>query len=347
MNPTKPNALGSIRRKVVNVSSTQLIETKLLHPHQALPLVVQPTHDRLELANWASAHRLWIETQLQQYGGLLFRGFEVSGTSGFEQFMQAIGGELLTYAYQSTPRTQVAGNVYTSTEYPASQFIPLHNEMAYAHHFPLKIGFFCVQPAETGGATPIADSRRVLQQIPTAIRDRFRQLQILYVRNYSDRWDLPWQQVFQTNDKEQVEAYCQSTRMTWEWYKTNQLRTQQVCPAIATHPHTKESIWFNQAHLFHISNLPPEIRDGLFAEFTDQDLPRNAFYGDGTPIENSVFAAVRTAYQRETIEFPWQAGDVLLLDNLLVAHGRTPFTGNRKVLVGMVEAWNWDKLVQD
>jgi hypothetical protein len=45
------------------------------------------------------------------------------------------------------------------------------------------------------------------------------------------------------------------------------------------------------------------------------------------------------AYHAETVSFPWQQGDLLMPrhDNMLVAHGRAPYTGRREVLVGMAE----------
>ena len=50
-------------------------------------------------------------------------------------------------------------------------------------------------------------------------------------------------------------------------------------------------------------------------------------------------AAIRAAYEQEMVSFPWAEGDVLMLDNMLVAHGRRPYAGPRKVLVGMAEPW--------
>ena len=32
------------------------------------------------------------------------------------------------------------------------------------------------------------------------------------------------------------------------------------------------------------------------------------------------------------VEFPWQRGDVVLLDNVLAVHARNAFTGPRKVM---------------
>lgn len=327
--------LGTIRRKTVSVSSASVIQAKQLQSDRLLPLVVQPSSEELNLVTWAKSNQTWIEDNLRKHGGILFRNFKISGAREFEEFIAAVGGELLNYIYGSTPRSQVEGKIYTSTEYPANQSIPLHNEMAYSCQWPLKIGFFCTQSARVGGETPIADSRRVFKSINKKIRERFRLKQVMYVRNYGENLDLPWQSVFQTTKKSQVEDYCAKAGIKWEWRSRDRLRTRQICQAMAIHPHTKEEVWFNQAHLFHISNLPAAVRDALLTELIEAELPRNAYYGDGEAIETSTLEEIRAVYNRETIKFSWQKGDVLLLDNMLAAHGRMPFIGARQVLVGM------------
>jgi hypothetical protein len=96
-------------------------------------------------------------------------------------------------------------------------------------------------------------------------------------------------------------------------------------------------VWFNQAHLFHVSNLENSIQESLLAVLKEEGLSRNAYYGDGTPIERSVLDEIRAAYKASTVVFPWQKDDLLMVDNMLVAHGRRPYTGERKTLVAMAE----------
>ncbi|MBE9004883.1 TauD/TfdA family dioxygenase [Fortiea sp. LEGE XX443] len=331
--------LKTFTRKSIKVSSKNLVVTKFLESEQQLPFVIQPAVDGVNLVSWASTNRDWIEQQLIQYGALLFRNFQVNSHSEFANFMQGIAGELIEYSYRSTPRTQVDGKIYTSTEYPPDQSIPLHNEMAYSLNWPMKIAFFCVKAAEQGGETPIADSRKVFQRINPKIKERFIQKKIMYIRNYGQGIDLPWETVFQTNDKAEVEAYCQSTDIDFAWLDGNKLRTSQVCQAVATHPQTGDLVWFNQAHLFHVSSLKDEVRQSLLAVLNPEELPRNSYYGDGSEIEAFVLAEIQKIYEQETVIFSWQAGDILLLDNMLVAHGRKPFTGARKVLVGMAQPY--------
>jgi hypothetical protein len=106
---------------------------------------------------------------------------------------------------------------------------------------------------------------------------------------------------------------------------------------VAQHPVTGEWVWFNQAHLFHISNLAAPVRETLISIVGEEGVPRNVFYGDGSPIELDALEHVRAVLQRCQVSFPWQAGDVLMLDNMLVAHGRSTFQGARKVVVAMAE----------
>lgn len=328
------------RGQAIQVSSTQLVTTEPLQPNAPLPLVIRPAVEGLNLIDWAAGHRDWIQQQLWQHGGLLLRNFNNVGAETLERFFSALGGELMEYAYRSTPRSQVRGRIYTSTAYPASESIPLHNEMSYSRNWPMRIGFSCLQVAETGGETPIVDSHKVWASLDAKLRETFASKQILYVRNYSAQLDLPWQTVFQTSDRDEVEAYCQIAGIEWEWCSDDRLRTRQVCQAVAQHPHTQAWVWFNQAHLFHVSNLPAETRESLLMVVSEAELPRNTYFGDGTPIPDTALDAIRAAYAAHTVVFPWQQGDILLLDNMLAAHGRKPFSGKRQVVVGMDEPYD-------
>jgi alpha-ketoglutarate-dependent taurine dioxygenase len=330
---TKPTAIRTAPRQLVEISGE-------------LPLVARPTSERVDLAGWLATHRALVEDHLAREGAILWRGFHLANEGDFERLAAALSGSLMPYDEGSTPRKVVSGNVYTSTEYPAAQRIPLHCEMAYSHRWPGRLWFWSRQVAAKGGATPIGRCRAILAAISHRTVERFRANGVMYVRNFTEGLDVPWQVVFRTHDRDAVARYCDRAGMDFEWRPGGKLRTRQIRPALAKHPKTGEEVWFNQAHLFHTSSLDPELRRSLLETLSVDELPRTACYGDGTPIEDEVIAEIRAAHEAATLEFPWQEDDLLLVDNMLVAHGRAPFEGPRRVLVAMAEPLGSDAILR-
>ena len=187
----------------------------------------------------------------------------------------------------------------------------------------------------------MADCRRLYEQIDRRIIQQFKDKGIMYVRNfevsrsYFDGLDVSWQEFFRTSENVEVERRCKELGMECEWKPGGALRIKQVCPAVAPHPRTGEMVFFNQLQVHHISCMDPVYREPVQRLFKEEDLPRNAYYGDGTRIEDRVMEEICDVYSRNAVAFSWQAGDTLLIDNMLAAHMRNPYTGARKIVVAM------------
>ncbi len=334
------NRLMNLKPKPAVVSKTSLVAYDGQFSERGLPGMFRPEAEDVDLASWMPGNRPEILEKLSKAGAVLFRGFKIESLPQFRAFTQSVCPELIEYGERSSPRTKIDDGVYTSTDHPADQSIQLHNEQSYTLNWPMKIWFFCMQPSLTGGCTPIADSRKILKRLKPQTVEKFSRKQIMYMRNYGDGLGLHWPEVFQTTDKSLVEQHCREAAIEFEWKDGNRLRTRQVRPAIRTHPYTGEQSWFNHMLFFHITSLPPSVRDAFVSGIKEEDFPFNTYYGDGSPIEPAVLEEVREAYARETVAFPWQKGDILMVDNMLAAHGREPFTGPRKIMVAMAELFN-------
>lgn len=331
--------LPSARRRPVTLSDEALVTAAPLNDESRLPLVISPAVSGVDLVTWAERNREFIEARLVRHGAILFRGFGLRTADEFGQFVKAVCGELMEYRERSSPRTQVGDQIYTSTDYPEDQSIFPHNEHSYSRTFPLKLFFCCAVPSPSGGQTPLADTRKIFERLGPQIRERFVEKKWMLVRNYGNGFGLPWQTVFQTSDRETVEDYCRRATIEFEWKADGGLRTRQVRPAVIEHPRTGELAWFNHATFFHVTTLEPTMRETLLSEFSEEDLPTNSYYGDGSPIEASVLDELRRAYLQEMVSFPWESGSVVLLDNVLTSHARAPFSGPRRILFAMADAF--------
>ncbi len=335
---TDPNlTIGTSRgfedaqRKPVNLHRPTLVEID----HSLSLTAIRPSMPATDLAVWLADNREMVQAYLYKHGALLLRGFELNSKEDFERVFDSVSTARMNYMEGATPRKELGDRIYTSTSFPSEQRIALHNELSYVVTWPMRICFCCLRPADDGGETPVADTRHVLQHIDREILNEFEKRGWMLVRNFREGLSLPWQTAFRVSKKEDLEDYCRSARINCEWLAEGGLRTKQIRPAVTRHPKTDEPVWFNHIAFWHVSSLESSTRDLLLEEFGEDALPYNTYYGDGERIEEAVIQHLQQAYDRETVLFSWRAGDVLLLDNMLSAHGRQPFKGHRTVLVAM------------
>ena len=275
---------------------------------------------------------------LRTAGALLFRGFPMLGMPDFARFARDFAGrDLLSYVAGASPRTQLGGGVYTSTEYPGDFTLPLHNELSYTFEWPDYLFFYCVRPALTGGETPLADSREILKRLDPKIVERFKTRGLRYERLLEDgREDrYSWQAAFETKDCDFVENYCRKGNVEFRWNEDGSLSLSEVRPATAVHPKTGHEVWFNQADGFH----PSVFGDKFYREYLSDPgkhrLRLNVRFADGSEIELDDLKHIRGVIKDLASATPWQEGDILVVDNMLACHGRNPFTGPRKVVLAM------------
>jgi hypothetical protein len=307
------------------------VRYSILSESLGFPLTVKPAMPGLILNDWIKNNRNAFEEKVNKYGGVLLRGFNINTVEKFEEFTRLYVDTPLEYNMRSSPRYSVGNNVYHTTTYPAEYSINMHSESSYAPEHPTNIVFCCITPAATKGETPICDNRLVLANMSTTIRTKFESKGVMYVRNLTKELGLPWQEVFQSNSKSEVEETCQHNGMNFEW-KGEDLKLTWTKKAIWQHPLTNESVWFNHAFFFNKYALEPEVLSTI-AE--DEQLPNNTYFGDGSEISQEIIEELREAYNKSMVMFPWEKGDVLFLDNMLISHGRNSYTGDRKIITSL------------
>jgi alpha-ketoglutarate-dependent taurine dioxygenase len=298
--------------------------------------VISPRAPSGEPTRWLGDAAPELLVQLELSGALLFRGFGLRDADDFARAVEKLSCQVAQFDEESSPRRVVGGAVSTSTDYPPAYPIQFHNEYSYSAAWPLRLFFFCAKPAERGGETPIADSRRVLARISDNTRQRFESRGVLYHRRFSTHLGVDWRTAFHSRDPNEVSAKCDALGIQTIW-DAGELRTSQRGAAVVRHPRTGEETWFNHAFFFNVRSLEPvELREALLLEPADK-LLTNTFYGDGEAIEPAVIEELRQAYAAEDVRFAWQTGDLLAIDNMLCSHSRAPFVGARRVFTVMTD----------
>jgi len=313
----------------------------MININNDFPLVIDfSTITIADFITWFKSNKEDIDKKLLEKGAVLFRGIDIDSLDKFEAIVDSIPNKFLNYVDGNSPRTKLSSKVYTSTEYDSNYSITLHNELSYSNSWPNQLFFCCIIPALSGGETPIADSRKILKAMEMKIVEDIKTKGIKYIRNLhgGNGFGPSWQDTFETKEKVVVENFCKDNSSEYIWDNDNGLRIIQRSAGIISHPVTQEEVWFNQIDQFHPSHLNPEIYETLMFLYKNNEsaLPMNVTFGDDSPISSDMVKSIRNTIDQLAISSPWQKGDLLFVDNVLVCHGRNPYKGDRKVLVSML-----------
>ncbi|GAA1267287.1 TauD/TfdA family dioxygenase [Sphaerisporangium rubeum] len=311
--------------------------TCLRRPGEPVAVEVPPLTGLGDCLRWLRQERSGIRQALDEHGALYLAGLPIHDAQDFAEVRDVLVAERASYKEKATPRSALGDDVFSSTDLPSSQAIRPHNENSYTLTFPGVLMFCCLTAPLAGGATPVTDCRRVLANLPPELVARFREHGWLLNRVYSEHISLGWRAAFGADSRAEVAAYCAAQRVGHQWLDDDRLFTTQLRPALIRHPRTGEEVWFNHVAFWNEWSLDPDVRDVLLAEFGPDGLPFATALGDGSRLGGADVAAINDAYEAATVRREWSRGDVLLVDNVLAAHGRDPFRGDRKIVVAMGE----------
>ena len=287
---------------------------------------------------WVAARRDDIDTLLAVHGAILFRGFPLATVDDFDRFVRAFDYPNFQYkdSLSNAVRVNRTERVFTANEAPPDVEIFMHHEMAQTPVYPSRLFFFCEKPSEEAGATPICRSDALWARIKTELPEFAAAAEargLLYTNVMPEGDDASsgqgrsWKSTFMVDSREAAEARLTELGYTWEWEEDGSLRaTTPTLPAVRTLDDGRQT-FFNQ------------LIAGFRGWKDSRNDPSKAItFGDGAPLDRDAVLRLCDMADELTFEIPWQAGDVALVDNYLVMHGRRPFVGTRKVLASLVAA---------
>ena len=290
-----------------------------------------------DTAGWVADHRNALRAAVTEHGSVLVRGLGLRDATEIAAGFQRLATALMTEKEAFAPRRTYSERVYASTKWPPNQQMCMHHELSYALEFPGLMLFACLRAPTDGGATAVADSPTVLAALPPELVKRFERDGWLLTRSYNDDIGASFAEAFGTPDRGAIESYCRANAIEFAWQPDGGLRTRQRRSAVVSHPVSGQRCWFNQIAFLSEWTMAPEVREYLVDEYGPDGLPFNTCFGNGDPIGQDVVELLNEVYDANTAREPWQAGDLMLVDNIRTAHSREPFKGPREVLVSMAD----------
>lgn len=337
---TEPYRMVFIANNNSKVKEVKLASPEQKHfDNQVFPLILQPDDDINketltsidDTLQWIKEEKTEIENHLLKHGAILFRGFHLEKPADFDNFVKMFGYDPFPYIGGAAPRTLVVGNVFTANESPPDAAIPFHHEMAQVPNYPKVIFFYCDNNPPEGGQTPLVVSnlayQKMKEQEPEFVT-KLEELGVKYNRVLPNGDDPSspigrgWQSTYGTDDKADAEQTARELVDKVEWMPDGCMRTAtKVLPAVLVDERTGNKTWFNS--IIAVYKGWKDSRNSPESSVT---------FGDGSPMPPKVMDRLEHVLNDLAIDFKWKNGDVVMIDNRQVLHGRRPFVPPRKIL---------------
>ncbi|KAK2063064.1 Clavaminate synthase-like protein [Colletotrichum caudatum] len=259
---------------------------------------------------------------LDEHGAIYFQNLGLRNADEFSRFAHAFGWTAHEDIGNPVRRTIHAKNVATANEGPNTQPVYPHNEFGLSPHYP---AYYCTKPL-----TLISQGVRYQLFYPNGPRDQTSSAGTTVLQAYG-RTVLDSDDVDTARTKIEDEVKRLPTaRWVWENQSDSNplgdLRVWQRLPAVRDHPRTREAAFFNNVVSRFLNAIdagtlqPPHINN-------EGQYQPPAFYGDGSTIPRQFLDSAVEIIKETRALVSWKEGNVLLLDNHAVQHGREPWTG--------------------
>jgi hypothetical protein len=301
----------------------------------SLPVVQADSGD--DAAGWAAAHRDALRATVAEHGCVLVRGLGLSDAAGTGAVFGRLADRLMNEVEAFAPRQPLASGVYSATPWPPQQQMCMHHELSYRLEFPGLLLFACLSPAASGGGTALADAAAMLRALPADLVQRFEREGWILERTYSEDFGASCEESFGTGDRGAIESYCRANAIDFAWQPDGELQTRQRRSAVVSHPLTGQRCWFNQIGFLSEWTMDPEVREYLIDLYGEDGLPFTTRFGNGDPVGEDIVQLLNETYEASASRVSWQAGDLLLVDNVRTAHSREPYEGPREILAGLAD----------
>lgn len=285
------------------------------------------------VGDWVGEHAAELAAAVLEHGSVLVTGLPVATPADLATARDALGLAPAGWHEQFAARRELAPGVWSAPEWPADREQCLHHDEAYGVDFPRLLLMTCLRPADAGGDMLLGDTRAALRRLPAGLADRFRAEGWCLSRSFRPHFGLPWTAAFGTDDPAAVATTCADRLIGFAWADGGVLHTDQRRAAVVRHPVTGEDCWFNDVAFFSRWSVDTAERELMLGAFGPRGLPFDTRFGGGGEIDEPAWRAVLDGYDAVLRRVPWRPGDLLLVDNLLTAHGRQPFRGPWEVAV--------------